>query len=87
MIDGRGDHMLDYLSHALQMLPWFATVGIRETPIRALAIEDLVVALRTALIDPLPPDLAPRRPFSPEQFRAGLPDPGPFGLRDLGCCA
>jgi NADH dehydrogenase len=37
--------------------------------------------------DPLPPDLAPRRPFSPEQIRAGLPDPGPFGLRDLGCCA
>ncbi len=36
--------------------------------------------------DPLPADLTPRRPFSPEQIRAGLPEPGPFGLRDLRCC-
>jgi NADH dehydrogenase len=51
MIYGRGDHMLDHLSHALHTLPLFATVGIREKPIRPLAIEDLVVALRAALIE------------------------------------
>jgi len=31
----------------------------------------------------LPPDLAPRIPFSEEQIREGLPAPGPFTWRDL----
>ena len=36
--------------------------------------------------DALPPELAPRTPFSEEQIRKGLPQPGPFGLHDLRCC-
>jgi len=166
MIYGRGDHMLDHLSHSLHTLPLFLTVGIGERPIRPLAIDDLLTAARAAVIegrmarqtvaitgaeqlrlgeaarrvarvlgrpivlvpapvwlqhvlarlferimrvplvavaqvrilsegvvepappcDPLPADLAPRRPFSPEQIRAGLPEPGPFRLRDVRCCA
>jgi len=37
--------------------------------------------------DPLPPDLMPVRRFTPEQIRSGLPEPGPFGVRDLRCSA
>jgi len=42
MTYGRGDHMLDHLSHSLYTIPMFATVGIVEKPIRPLAIEDLL---------------------------------------------
>ena len=166
MIYGRGDHMLDHLSHAFVTFPILATVGLREKRIRPLAVEDLVHAMTAALVgarlsqetvaitgaeelllseaarrvagvlgkkvaifplpvwfhlilarvcewtmkiplvaraqvrilaegvveswgasDLLPADLQPRRMFSPEQIRSGLPDPGPFGLRDLRCCA
>jgi uncharacterized protein YbjT (DUF2867 family) len=51
MVYGRGDHMLDHLSHALYTFPVFAMVGMTEKAIRPLAIEDLVVILRAALID------------------------------------
>jgi len=36
--------------------------------------------------DPLPADLMPVRRFTPEQIRGGLPEAGPFGVRDLRCC-
>jgi NADH dehydrogenase len=51
VIYGRGDHMLDHLSHALHTFPVFATVGLEEKSIRPLAIEDLVHVMRAALID------------------------------------
>lgn len=51
VVYGRGDHMLDHLSHALYTFPLFAMVGFEEKAIRPLAIEDLVVILRAALID------------------------------------
>lgn len=164
MVYGRGDHMLDHLSHSIHTVPFLATVGFRERPIRPLAIEDLVKVLRAALVDqrlprktialtggeelylsdaarrvaevvgrkvwilpapiifhrvlaqvcewtmkiplvakaqvqilvegvveptipcdPLPADLVPMRRFTAEQIREGLPEPGPFGLRDLRC--
>jgi uncharacterized protein YbjT (DUF2867 family) len=166
MVYGRGDHMLDHLSHSLHTLPLFATVGIREKPIRPLAIEDLVDLMHAVLVarrlprqtvavtgaeelylsdaarrvarvlgrpiillsapvwfqyvlaqmfewtmkiplvakaqvrilsegvlesaipcDPLPADLIPRRRFTEDQIRNGLPEPGAFGLGDLRCCA
>jgi len=37
--------------------------------------------------DALPVDLMARHRFTEEQIRAGLPEPGRFGLRDLRCCA
>jgi len=164
VIYGRGDHMLDHLSRALYTFPVFGLVGMKEKPVRPLAVEDLVsvilasfedarlvnrtvsvtgpeellmseavrrvgqviqrnplcvsipMALQTViawiaeltmkipllslaqlrilsegLVDPLPPcealpgDLTPRTPFTAEQIRKGLPEPGPFGLRDLRC--
>ena len=165
MTYGRGDHMLDHLSHSLHTLPLLASVGIHDAPVRPLAIDDLVNVLEAALIDgrltdqtvaitgaeelnfgdavrriasvlgrrvwvvpapvwthyalaqvfewtmkvplvakaqvrilsegvvdpappcqPLPEDLVPRRRFTEQQIRAGLPGPGPFGLRDLRLC-
>jgi NADH dehydrogenase len=51
MVYGRGDHMLDHLSHALHTFPFFAMVGFKEKGIRPLAIEDLIIVLRAALIE------------------------------------
>ena len=166
MVYGRGDHMLDHLSHAFYTFPFLATVGMREKAIRPLAIDDLTRVLTAALVearlpnktialtgaeelflseaarrvadavgrrawifpapilfhrvlaqicewtmnvplvakaqvqilvegvveaaapcDPLPDDLLPVRRFTLEQIRGGLPAPGPFGWRDLRCCA
>jgi uncharacterized protein YbjT (DUF2867 family) len=165
MVYGRGDHMLDHLSHALHTFPIFAMVGFKEKSIRPLAIEDLIEVLHAALTDErmsnhtfastgaeelylseavrrvarvtgasvrmfrapvwahyllaglweltmrvplaaraqirilsegvvepalpcdaLPDDLHPQRKFTDAQIRQGLPEPGPFTLRDLRCC-
>jgi len=51
MVYGRGDHMLDHLSHALHTLPFFAAVGLGEKPVRPLAVEELVRVMRAALVD------------------------------------
>ena len=42
MVYGRGDHLIDHLSHTVQTLPVFATVGFREKPIRPIPIDDLI---------------------------------------------
>lgn len=165
VIYGRGDHMLDHLSHTLYTFPIFGLVGMKEKQIRPVAVEDLVtviiasfrdarlanktlgitgpeefalsevvsrvaqaigkhplylptplaiqkvvawVAERTMKIpllslaqlrilsegivealpacDALPADLLPATRFTAEQIENGLPEPGPFGLRDLRCC-
>jgi nucleoside-diphosphate-sugar epimerase len=166
VIYGRGDHMLDHLSHALYTFPVFATVGFDDKPVRPLAVEDLVEVLRAALIEgrlsrqtfavigpeqmplsqavrrvarvlgkrpvfvrmpiwfhyalghlleatmkiplvslaqvrilsegiveplptcqTLPDDLLPFTPFTDEQIRRGLPEPGGLSRKDLRCCA
>jgi uncharacterized protein YbjT (DUF2867 family) len=51
MVYGRGDHMLDHLSHAFYTLPILATVGFRQRPIRPLAVDDLTHVLQAALVD------------------------------------
>jgi len=50
VVYGRGDHMLDHLSHALYTFPLFAMVGFNEKPVRPLAVEDLVDVLEAALV-------------------------------------
>jgi uncharacterized protein YbjT (DUF2867 family) len=50
MVYGRGDHMLDHLSHAFHTLPILATVGFEQKAIRPLAIDDLVQVLHAALV-------------------------------------
>jgi NADH dehydrogenase len=51
VVYGRGDHMLDHLSHALHTFPIFALVGLTDQTVRPLAVEDLVHVMRAALID------------------------------------
>ncbi len=164
VIYGRGDHMLDHLSHALYTFPLFGLVGMKDKPVRPLAVEDLVKVIETSLsdgrltrktvsitgpeeitlreavrrvaevigrhpvivrtpiviqkivawlaeqtmnipllslaqlrilseglvealpaCDALPQDLSPTTRFEAEQIRKGLPEAGPFGLRDLRC--
>ena len=51
MIYGRGDHMLDHLSHTLFTLPLFATVGFHEQPIRPVAINDVTRIVTAALTE------------------------------------
>jgi len=54
MIYGRGDHLIDHLSHTVQTLPLFATVGLREKPIRPVPIGDLVDVVVAAACGRLP---------------------------------
>jgi nucleoside-diphosphate-sugar epimerase len=51
VVYGRGDHMLDHLSHAFHTFPVFALVGLEEKTVRPLAVEDLVHVMRASLID------------------------------------
>jgi uncharacterized protein YbjT (DUF2867 family) len=51
VIYGIGDHMLDHLSHAFYTFPVFALVGLKDKPIRPVAVEDVVRILRASIID------------------------------------
>ena len=51
VIYGRGDHMLDHLSHALHTFPVFALVGFKQQPVRPLAVEDLTRVMDATLGD------------------------------------
>jgi len=49
VIYGKGDHMLDHLSHAFRSLPIFGLVGMKDKPIRPTAVEDMVRVLEASL--------------------------------------
>src|SRR6202022_2747605 len=51
MTFGRGDHMLDHLSHLLYTMPIFVTVGLREKLVRPVAVQDVVRVLMVAVIE------------------------------------
>jgi NADH dehydrogenase len=51
MTFGRGDHMLDHLSHLLYTMPIFVTVGLREKAVRPVAVQDLAQVLIVALVE------------------------------------
>jgi len=51
MIYGRGDHMLDHLSHVFHTLPLFALVGFQQKILAPLAIEDVVRIMEVALLE------------------------------------
>lgn len=53
MIYGHGDHLVDHLSHTVQTLPLFASVGLREKPIAPIPVAELVDVLQAALGDRL----------------------------------
>jgi NADH dehydrogenase len=51
MIYGKGDHMLDHLSHVFHSFPLFAMVGFEKRYASPLAIEDLIRIMKSALIE------------------------------------
>ncbi|MBI1335267.1 MAG: NAD(P)H-binding protein [Armatimonadetes bacterium] len=51
VIYGKGDHMLDHISHALYSFPIFLYVGFRPHPVRPLAVEDLVKIMMASIVD------------------------------------
>jgi hypothetical protein len=42
MIYGHGDHLVDHISHSVQTIPLFATVGFREKSIRPIPVSEMV---------------------------------------------
>jgi NADH dehydrogenase len=50
VIHGHGDHMLDHLSHALYTFPIFGLVGLRERPVRPVAVDDVARILEAAAL-------------------------------------
>jgi uncharacterized protein YbjT (DUF2867 family) len=48
IIYGRGDHMLDHLSRALFTFPIFSPVGLKERPLRPVAVDDIARILEAA---------------------------------------
>jgi uncharacterized protein YbjT (DUF2867 family) len=51
VIYGRGDHMLDHLSHAFHTFPVFALVGLKDQLIRPTAVADVVRILLASLVE------------------------------------
>jgi len=51
VIYGKGDHMLDHLSHAFYTFPIFAFVGFTDKKIRPTAVEDLTRIVKASLVD------------------------------------
>ena len=51
VIYGRGDHMLNHLSHAFYTFPIFAFVGFRDKPIRPNAVEDVARIVKACSVE------------------------------------
>lgn len=54
MIYGHGDHLVDHVSHSIQTVPLFATVGFREKSIRPVPVGEMVDVLVAAIEGGLP---------------------------------
>ncbi len=50
VIHGRGDHMLDHLSRAFHTFPVFGLVGLRDRPVRPVAVDDVARLLEAAAV-------------------------------------
>ncbi|TXN29148.1 SDR family oxidoreductase [Lacisediminihabitans profunda] len=54
MIYGHGDHLVDHVSHSVQTIPLFATVGFHEKPIRPIPVSEMVDVLVASIEGKLP---------------------------------
>ncbi|MEO9254356.1 MAG: NAD-dependent epimerase/dehydratase family protein [Tepidiformaceae bacterium] len=54
MIYGHGDHLVDHISHSVQTIPLFATVGFHEKPIRPIPVAEMIDVLVAAADGKLP---------------------------------
>ena len=80
-----------YLPTPLAIQKVIAWTAERTMKIPLLSLAQLRI-LSEGIVEELPPcdslpaDLLPATRFTAEQIQKGLPEPGPFGLRDLRCC-
>jgi NADH dehydrogenase len=51
VIYGKGDHMLDHLSHGFYTFPIFAFVGFHDKPIRPNAVADVARIIKAAAVE------------------------------------
>lgn len=51
VIYGKGDHMLDHLSHAFYTFPIFAFVGFHDQPVRPVAVEEVAHIIAASLTE------------------------------------
>ena len=72
VIYGRGDHMLDHLSRAFHTFPIFGLVGLKERPVRPVAVDDVARVLEAAVTGD--PRLADRTMavLGPEEMPLGI---------------
>jgi nucleoside-diphosphate-sugar epimerase len=54
MIYGHGDHLVDHVSHSVQTIPLFATVGFHEKSIRPIPVSEMVDVLVASIEGRLP---------------------------------
>jgi len=54
MIYGHGDHLVDHVSHSVQTIPIFATVGFHEKAIRPIPVSEMVDVLVASIEGKLP---------------------------------
>jgi nucleoside-diphosphate-sugar epimerase len=54
MIYGHGDHLVDHVSHSVQTIPLFATVGFHEKSIRPIPVSEMVDVLVASIDGKLP---------------------------------
>ena len=71
--------------HALLAHVWEWTMKVPLAASAQVRILSEGVVDAAPFADALPDDLVPRRRFTDDQIRAGLPEPGRFGLADLRC--
>jgi uncharacterized protein YbjT (DUF2867 family) len=51
VIYGKGDHLLNHLSHGFHTFPVFAFVGFKDKPIRPNAVEDVARVVKASLVE------------------------------------
>jgi nucleoside-diphosphate-sugar epimerase len=54
MIYGHGDHLINHVSHSVQTIPLFATVGFHEKSIRPIPVSEMVDVLVASIEGTLP---------------------------------
>ncbi|HMH57757.1 MAG TPA: NAD(P)H-binding protein [Galbitalea sp.] len=54
MIYGHGDHLVDHISHSVQTIPLFATVGFHEKSIRPIPVSEMVDVIVASIQGKLP---------------------------------
>ena len=69
------------LSRVLERIMWIPLVATAQVRILSEGVTEAA-----PYADALPPDLEPARRFTFDRIHEGLPEAGPFGLRDLRCC-